>query len=221
MTKTALRERAVYLRSLGYSYNLIKEKTGVSKSTLSEWLSDLPYKPNSQVINRINNTTKKLVEARRRDKISSIMRAKKEAEEELPRISNRDLWMLGLGLYIGEGSKDDSQVRFVNSNSQTVRIMARWFREVIGLKTENFTPSLHIYPDNDEEEAKKFWSKLIKVPICQFAKTNVDQRTNKSRARHGTLPYGTMHLTISAKGNPRFGAFLSRKIRFWSEQVAK
>lgn len=132
----------------------------------------------------------------------------------------RDLWMLGLGLYIGEGSKSNSQVRFVNSDARTVKIMIRWFTEIINLKTQNIRPSIHIYPDTDELAAKKYWSKIINIPISEFAKTQVDTRKNKSSKRHNTLPYGTIHLTVAARGNPKFGVFLFRKIMFWAEQIS-
>ena len=48
------------------------------------------------------------------------MLARAEAEEELGIISKRDLFMLGLGLYIGEGAKSISRVSIANSNSAVV-----------------------------------------------------------------------------------------------------
>ena len=53
MVKSVLREKAIALRKAGYSYNLILEQVPVSKSTLSIWLADVPYYPNSQVLNRV------------------------------------------------------------------------------------------------------------------------------------------------------------------------
>jgi transposase len=48
------KRQAVELRGKGMSYGLISEKLGISKSTLSNWLKDLPYTPNEQVLSRIS-----------------------------------------------------------------------------------------------------------------------------------------------------------------------
>lgn len=37
------KEKAITLRKKGLSYNQISGLTNISKSTLSDWLSDLPY----------------------------------------------------------------------------------------------------------------------------------------------------------------------------------
>lgn len=42
MAHTKLREEAVSLRQQGYTYGQIKRTIGISKSTLSGWLSNLP-----------------------------------------------------------------------------------------------------------------------------------------------------------------------------------
>src|SRR3989344_5514509 len=48
-----LKTRAIKLRIAGYSYSIIREKTGISKSTLSNWLAFIPFKPNKEVIEKI------------------------------------------------------------------------------------------------------------------------------------------------------------------------
>lgn len=42
MARTKDKEKALALRSKGYSYSMIKEEIGISKSTLSGWLRDFP-----------------------------------------------------------------------------------------------------------------------------------------------------------------------------------
>lgn len=50
---TTIREKVIKLRKEGHSYNYISEKIGISKSTLSGWLFNVPYTPNQITINRI------------------------------------------------------------------------------------------------------------------------------------------------------------------------
>ncbi len=107
--KTNLRKRAIRLRKNGWSYNIIRDRLGVSKSTLSLWLRDIPYVPNEAVRKRIRNGPAKAAEVfnRRQRKRTAII--KQEAAEEIGVLSKRDLFILGVGLYIGEGGKSKSQ----------------------------------------------------------------------------------------------------------------
>jgi len=59
MTRYLIKEKAIKLRKDGHSYNYIADLIGVSKSTLSCWLSDVPYTPNQETISRIGKARAK------------------------------------------------------------------------------------------------------------------------------------------------------------------
>lgn len=42
MARSKDKEKVLVLRNLGHSYSMIKAEMGISKSTLSGWLKDLP-----------------------------------------------------------------------------------------------------------------------------------------------------------------------------------
>lgn len=46
-------KQAIQMRRRGWSYNIIADKIGVSKSTLSAWLRTIPYIPNKTVTKRM------------------------------------------------------------------------------------------------------------------------------------------------------------------------
>lgn len=211
--------KAVELRRSGHSYNHISEMLGVSKSTLSGWLSDIPYTPNQETILRIGRALAASGAAKSRVKRESILSAKRKAREEIGKITPRDLHMIGLGLYIGEGMKSTQTTRFVNSNPAIVRFIIRWFLKVIGLRTENITIRLHLYPDSDEKGSLLFWSRTTNIPLSQFQKTQVDRRSDKKLKKAGKLPHGTAHVTIRSLGEKQFGVFLARRILGWSDVV--
>ena len=221
MSKQAEEKLAIQLRRRGYSYNLIREQVSVSKSTLTLWLKDIPYSPNHIVQNRIKRASDLLSAAQNKQRVKSISHARAEALNEMRHLSKRDLWMLGLGLYIGEGSKTTGSVGFVNSDPKAILLIVSWLREVIGISNDNFSLFLHIYPDNDEQEAKEYWSKLTKIPLTRFNKTSIDCRTNKSKRKRNMLKYGTLHLRVRAHGESKYGVFLFRKIMFWTEEALK
>jgi len=219
MTKTSLRLAAVELRKSGHSYNRIAELLGVSKSSLSSWLSDVPYTPNEETVTRIGKALAASGEAKSKLKRESILMARDVARKDIGKLTRRDFFMLGLGLYIGEGMKSTQITRFVNSNPAIMRLIVRWFMKVLGLRRENLRVRIHLYPDCNEEESKRFWAQEVGIPLGQFQKTQIDRRINKRSTNSGKLPHGTAHLSINSLGEKRFGVFLARRILAWSDIV--
>lgn len=217
--KTALRSRAIKLRKNGWSYNIISQRLGVSKSTLSDWLREIPYTPNETVARRVAAAPGKSAVVKNRKKLASIQEGKKLGAKDIGTLSERDLFMLGIGLYIGEGAKLYESVRMINSDPNVIRMTMKWFREICGLSTENFNVAMHLYPDTPEKAAMKYWSKLTGVPFSQFGKTQIDKREGKSENKKRKLPYGTVHVTIRSRGNPVHGRVLHRRIMGWIEAI--
>ncbi|MEK7558242.1 MAG: hypothetical protein AAB507_00190 [Patescibacteria group bacterium] len=215
------KEKAIYLRRIGYSYSYILKKVPVSKSTLSYWLSGVSYKPNRETILKIGNARAASSRAKNRIKNESIMEAKKESKEDIGELTKRDIFMLGLGIYIGEGTKTHQIVRVINSNPDIIKFAIKWFKDICGLRNANFRIRLHLYPDTDLRKSIRFWSNSVDLPEKQFQKSQVDKRTNKTLAKRGKLPYGTAHLSIRSLGEKKFGVYLSRKINAWIDEVLK
>ena len=217
--KLIIKEEAERLRKNGYSYTHIVKQTGVSKGTLSGWLAKIPYHPNKETIDTIGKARAASGLAKSRLKLESIAKARVQARDDIGKLNKRDLFMLGLGLYIGEGSKSHNSVRIASSDHRIILLAIRWFHEALGLPKENFSLRVHTYPDNDEKEIFKFWSKVTGFSAGQFMKSQVDYREGKKISKKGQLPYGTAHLTVRSCGQKEFGVFLSRKIEAWSEEI--
>ncbi len=221
MKKDYLYDKAVKLRKDGYSYSFIKDKIGVSKSTLSEWLSSLPYKRNKETIAKIDRARLMANEVQRAKKLCSIQCAKDLALKDIGNFTQRDLFMLGIGIYVGEGSKTGNLIRVVNSDPKIIRTVIFWFKKICGLQNINFSIRIHLYPDNNQNDSINFWMKETGLSRKTFLKTWIDVRTNKKRKNFGKLPYGTAHLTIKSAGGGKAGVFLLRRILAWIEIVHK
>lgn len=217
MKEVSKKQQAINFRKKGYSYKLITEKTEVPKSTLSAWLKAIPFEPNREVRKRIKAGPIKSGMIRNQEKIRTMLRINSEAVKEIGLITQRDLWMLGLGLYLGEGSKTYEITRVINSDPAIVKLAIKWFKDICGLGKKNITVAIHLYPDNNVEECLTFWSKELKLPISQFRKTQFDYRKDKSAQKTRLLPHGTAHVTIVSSGNPEFGVNLHRRIMGWIE----
>jgi hypothetical protein len=221
MVMNKFKAEAVKMREAGYSYGMINERLGVPKGTLSEWFKAKPFKPNKEVLKRIQHGPILNGERRHNQKVEEVLRLRSKGKEEIGALSDRDFLLLGLGIYIGEGTKAFEQIQIANANPAVIKLMVQWFQRAFRLGTENITIAVHLYPDNDEKDCIGFWSKMTGVSVNNFQKTQVDIRKNKKFFKKGKLPYGTAHLSVNSNGKKEFGVFLARKINAWMEEVLK
>lgn len=212
MYSKSIKDEAIRLRKEGNSYSFISSKIRVVKSTLSVWLKDVPFVPNSLTKNNRIENINNIITIKRADKAASYKSALEYGNKQIGKLSERDIFMLGLGIYSGEGSKTGNQIRIVNSDPRIIKFSIMWFKRSFGLTDENFRLRLHLYPDNDEEKSINFWANTIEIKREFFQSTYVDIRVNKKRNRRGVLPYGTAHIGIVGNGNKDFGVLLQRKI---------
>ena len=217
----SLKQRAVDLRKRGWSYNIIAARLGVGKSTLSQWLRTVPYEPNETVIRRIRRGPAAAAASKQRRRLEQINTLQDQAFRGVRKISRRDLLMLGLGLYMGEGSRLYENIRFINSDPRFVRIAVQWFRDVWSVPNRNVSIRVHLYPDSSPRAAIAYWSRVTGVPRRQFEGISIDWRTGKSALKQRRLPYGTAHVKVRSLGDARFGVELHRRICAWIDAVCK
>ena len=212
MYSSTKKAEAIKLRKEGNSYNYISSKISVAKSTLSVWLKGVPFVPNELMKEaRLENNTR-LTNISRVDKAVSLRKATEYAQNNMESLDHRDIFIFGLGIYLGEGSKTGNITRIVNSDPRIIKFSMKWFRECFGLTNDNFRVRIHMYPDNDEKEVINYWMKILDLRRKAFQPSYIDVRRNKKRDRKGVLPYGTAHLGVVSNGNKDFGALLQRKI---------
>lgn len=220
MKQKFLRERAAEYRRSGYSYNIISRKLGLSKSTLSDWLRDISFTPNNIVLRRVKRAQLKSARFKNKQRIANIEEMKKMAIKEIGRLRKRDLLFLGIGLYLGEGTKLNEQITFINADKEIIRIALKWFKGVCGLGNKNIIPRIHLYPDVSTSKAIDYWSRITCLPRKQFAKTQIDRRINKLKKKRHKLLFGTLHLRIKSYGKKEFGRSLHRRIMGWIEAIS-
>ena len=214
-----LKTRAADLRRRGWSYNIIAKRLGVSKSSLSDWLREVPYSPNQAVIDRIRAGPARAATTKQETRLHEILTLKAEARNRIGHVSRRDLWFLGMGLYLVEGSKLYETVRLINSDPNIIKLAMRWFRETCQIPDRHFAVAVHLYPDTTVDAALAYWSKVTGLPRAQFEKVQIDRRLGKSARKQRRLPYGTAHIKIRSRGDRRFGVTLHRRIMGWIEAV--
>ena len=217
--KVHLKKKAELLRYEGYSYSDIQSKISVSKSTLSLWLSNIVYTPNTHALEKMRRARDKANTARINGRVNSEKQAFELARKDIGALNKRDIFMLGIGIYIGGGTKSNNIIRVINADPKIIKFAMLWFKSILGFSNDNFRLRLHLYPDNNVVTSEKYWSQYLHLPRKFFHKSYIDVRKNKKLAKRGKLPYGTGHLAIVSNRKPEHGAFLFRRIKGWIKLV--
>lgn len=213
--KESLRHQAVALREQGWSYSVIAWKLRVAKSTLSGWLRSLPFTPNRIEVGRISKARAASAEGRSARRRHDIELIRREAARDMGDLQPRDIWMIGIGLYMGEGSKSQEDVNIVNSDPDILRLAVIWLRDACEVPPAHFRVTLHAYPDTEIGTATSYWSEVLGIPTSQFANAVIDRRRDKRRKNRRKTPYGTAHLRVRSMGIASCGVRLHRRIMGW------
>jgi len=130
--KTVEQERARELRADGWTYAEICTELGVSRSSVSLWVRDIPIDEEEVWAKRVRKN-KRFGAQRRRNtfelrKLAEIERIHTEARERLGRLSEREFLVTGIARYAGEGAKTDGAVKFANSDPRMIVVFLAWLR---------------------------------------------------------------------------------------------
>ncbi len=177
-----LKQKAIDLRNSGHSYTQIKQKIGVSKSTLSGWLYDMPL--SEERIRQLQADNPIRIEHYR-----NTMRAKREKRfreayeiisKEIGSISDRELLIAGFFLYWGEGNKTrNSSVGLTNSNPDMLKVYIKLLG-LFGIRIDQLKVSLKLYSDMDIQKQEKYWSQELRIPLSQFRKSYIKKTLHSS-----------------------------------------
>ncbi|GGX77272.1 hypothetical protein GCM10010324_23460 [Streptomyces hiroshimensis] len=182
--KTELQSRARELRRAGRTYDEIVAELGVSKSSVSLWVRDLP-KPD-----RKRAHAKLMAEARReplrRARELKRRQAKEAAKGEIGRLADRELFIAGIALYWAEGTKSkphhtSERVVFVNSDPDMISLYLAWLR-LLGVDGSRLRFHVMIHESADVTAAESFWAEHV-GHVGHFGKTTLKKHNPKLSAK--------------------------------------
>lgn len=206
MAKSLKKLEAIKLRESGMSIKEISSYIEISRSTVSVWCRDVilsktqKEKLYRKMVDAGHKGRLMGAEANKNKKIEILNHSQKLAEKEIGHLSKRDIDMITLGLYWGEGSKDkQGRFVFVNSDPNTILLIIHWLKISMNVDKSFLCPQLYINNQHKDREDTVilFWSKKLKLPRSQFRKTIfITTPHKKIYANHDTY-MGVLHLTIS------------------------
>lgn len=193
------RELALELRKQNLSYSQIKEELGVSKSTLSVWLKDYPLS-----LDRINEL--RAHSEKRIERFRETMRKKRDGRlrlvynkqaKELARFTEREVFIAGLFLYLGEGSKTSRvETALANTNPLVIKFFVRWLKETCAVPEEKIKIRLHLYKDTNIAEKTAYWQTVTKLPEQNFLTPHIKKSSSERINYRGTFGHGTCNVLV-------------------------
>ncbi|MDO8569637.1 MAG: helix-turn-helix domain-containing protein [bacterium] len=193
MARKIDRDKALSLRLKGYSYSQIKKEIGISKSTLSGWLSNYPL--SSDRIKELRDWNPRRIEnfinTMRNKREQKFLVALEKAQKDINFLSERDLFIGGFFLYWAEGGKTKmGSLSLGNTDPSMLKVFIKWLG-LLGISKNNVKVKLHLYRDMNINREISFWQKELGVEKCQFIKPYIKDSllsglTYKSGFGHGT-----------------------------------
>lgn len=199
--KDDLRAKARELRGRGLAYKRIATELGVSKSSVSLWVRDLP-RPDRLSYEECRKRQDAAVaaywaaERARREAYRESIKA--TARGELGQLTQREILIAGAIAYWCEGAKNKpgrprcDRVIFTNSDPAMIRFFIR-FLGVAGVEPKDLVYRVQIHETADVEAAQRYWLEITGADPSQFRRPSIKRhnpatnRTNVGERYHGCL----------------------------------
>ena len=211
------KKEALQLRSLGKSYNEIRDFLGVPKSTLSDWLrktrwsSKIKHTLAEKALEKNTIRLRKLNKIRGEHLARLYREARNEAEEEFEYFKLYPAFISGIAIYWGEGDKLSRHlIRIGNTDPLMIRAFVKFLCEVCGMPKKAVRAYILLYPDLDPDKCKDFWIKKSGLSAKNFNKCVVIQGRHKKKR----IPYGVCYVGVGS-------TYLKEKMRIWLTLLPK
>lgn len=207
--------KAVVLRRSGMSVKDIARLLSVSPSSVSRWCADVVLTPRQQARLTAKRRAAGIaalapwIEKNRQSKIADVKHQKHVGISDIGTVSKRDLYMLGLGLYWGEGYKRGSdECGFTNSDPEIIRVILRWFGEIYGIERRDIIARVTINSRHAGRASRIMneWSALTGIPLEQFTTPSFITTYSSVPTRDTATYRGTLRIKV------RRGTSLRRRI---------
>lgn len=182
--KDDLRARARELRLQGWTYDQIQVELGCSKSSISLWVRDLPKPERTRSPEEAAAIARRGWEAKLRVRDEERQQTKEAAKQAIGDLSPRELFLVGVGLYWAEGSKDKpydrrENVTFVNSDPGMIQVFLAWL-DLLGVDRKRLRFNVMIHESADVGGAEQYWAELVGADRSAFNKTTIKKHNPKT-----------------------------------------
>ncbi|MEK7133044.1 MAG: hypothetical protein AAB830_03265 [Patescibacteria group bacterium] len=224
MAHIKLREKARALRQGGESVGKIATTLHASKSTVSYWCRDISLS-DKQIQNLVRRQNEggsvgrlRAAERKRSIRIEAVQTESRHGAQAVGIMSQRDLFILGIALYWGEGYKSgNEECGLTNSNPNIIRAFILWLKRAYSIPASDLIlrVSINNLHHHRIDVVEKYWSKVTGIPHSQFTKTSLIRTSPRKIYSDPEQHYGTLRVKV------RRATALRRRILGSIDAIAK
>ncbi|MFF4188067.1 hypothetical protein ACFYZ9_33220 [Streptomyces sp. NPDC001691] len=139
---------------------------------------------------------------------------KQYAAADIGTLTDRELFLFGVGLYWAEGTKDKPHARrervtFVNSEPDVITVFLSWLH-LVGVEPRHLKFRLMIHESADVRGAEEYWADLVGTHRTLFGKTTLKRHNPKTvRKNVGEAYRGCLVVDVAQSAD------LYRRIEGW------
>jgi transcriptional regulator with XRE-family HTH domain len=216
--KDDLRAKARDLRKQGLDYEEIVAELGVSKSSVSLWVRDMPRPPSlsyDECRERSAEGVRRYWEAERPIREARRQAISAAAAAQIGQLDEREILIAGAIAYWCEGVKNkpyrrDDRVAFMNSDPGLIRFFLR-FLSAAGVEQDQLIFQVFIHESADVDAAHRFWIDVTRAQPGQFRSPTLKRHNPKTvRKNTGNDYHGCLRVDV------RRSTGLYRQIEGWA-----
>lgn len=176
--------KVIELRKRGYSFSEIVKQVKVAKSSVSEWVRNVPLSDSARKRLLAKIKLGQLISAENKRKQTERI-LNKYFQEATVEIKGRNLDKITAKifcslLYWCEGGKNHFHgVNFTNSDTRLVKTFLFLLRKSFDLNEKRFSVCVHLHKYHNIKSQLSFWSKVTDIPKGQFIKPFIKPNTGK------------------------------------------
>jgi hypothetical protein len=204
MVNSLLRLKARDLRRRGVSIKKIAQYLKVSRSSASVWVRDIILS-----IEQLEGLRQSSLEGAERGRLKSALlqkekrvrrmeEFKKIGIETIGYLTERELLIVGIALYWGEGYKKGRRLQFCNSDPTMIKFLLKWLRVCFSVDSEDIRCRVGINMIHKKREiiVREYWAKMTGIPLNQFTTTSFKKVQNKKVYENFNNYYGTLSVEV-------------------------
>lgn len=204
MAKSKEKIKARKLRRKGESIKKIANLIKVSVSTASLWCRDIELTDN-----QIENLRKRQTDPFYGKRLDYYLKKKKEFSlklldlknegiKSIGRLSKREIFLIGIALYWGEGFKKDSLIGLATLDINIAKFFIFWLNKSFGIESNDLLlrVTANISYKSKIKELERYWSKELKIPVSQFSKPFFQKTIWKKEYENKENYHGVLRIRV-------------------------
>ncbi len=219
-----IREQARRLRTSGGSLHEIAKKLSQSKSTVSYWCRDIELTDSQLLVlsekQRDAGRIGRMIAAQQKhnQRIIATQMQCARGRDDVGVLSERDIFILGLALYWGEGYKrGNEECGITNTDPNIILSFIVWVHAVYGIQKDDLILRVSVNESHKDRthQIEQYWSQLTGISKLQFTRTSLIKTPRKKTYSDSNSYVGTLRVKV------RRATALRRRILGSIEEVGR